>query len=87
MCRLSPVCVKPGDICRIGGKIKTDQHLALELWKNRYLEARLLSLLIIKPKELAAKVLNEMVHSVTPVQVADWFNAYVLKEHPEKELI
>ena len=26
-----------------------------------------------------------MVKSIDFVQVADWFNAYILKEHPEKE--
>lgn len=77
--------VKLGDIRSLGNKIKSDHVLALELWKTKNIDARLLSTLIIKPKNLSTKELDEMVKSIDFVQIADWFNAYVLKDHPEKD--
>lgn len=77
--------VKMGDIRALANKIKTNHDLALELWKTKNIEARLLAILIIKPTLLSAKELDDMVRSIDFAQVADWFNAYILKEHPEKE--
>jgi 3-methyladenine DNA glycosylase AlkD len=77
--------VKLGDIRTVANKIKTDHALALELWKTENIEARLLATLIMKPKELSAKELDEMVKSIAFVQEADWLNAYVVKDHPQAE--
>jgi 3-methyladenine DNA glycosylase AlkD len=74
-----------GDIRTVANKIKTDHALALELWKIENVEARLLATLIIQPKKLLAKELDEMVKSIAFVQEADWLNAYVVKDHPESE--
>jgi 3-methyladenine DNA glycosylase AlkD len=79
--------VKLGDIRNIANKIKSDHELALELWKTNNLDARLLACLIIKPKSLSKEDLAELVTSIDHVQVADWFNAYVLKDHPEKDIV
>src|SRR5687768_4941218 len=65
-----------GDIRTVANKIKTDHALALELWKIENVEARLLATLIIQPKKLLAKELDEMVKSIAFVQEADWLNAY-----------
>jgi len=77
--------VRLGDIHTLGDKIKSDHDLALELWKTGNVEARLLATLIIKPKKLSAKELDEMVKSIDFVQEADWLNSYVIKDHPDKE--
>lgn len=77
--------VKLGDIRTIANGIKTDHALALELWKNENIEARLLATLIIQPKKLSVKELDAMVNSIGFVQEAEWLNSYVVKEHPEKE--
>lgn len=77
--------VKLGDIRTLADKIKTDHALALELWKTENIEAQLLAALIMKPKALSARELDDMVKSITFVQVADWFNAYVVKDHPLSE--
>lgn len=77
--------VKMGDIRKIADKIKSDHALALELWKTENVEARLLAMLIVQPKKLSAKELESMVKSITFVQEAEWFNSYVLKDHPERE--
>ncbi|MEX0685480.1 MAG: DNA alkylation repair protein [Balneolales bacterium] len=77
--------VKLGDIRKISKEIKKNHELALELWKTKIIDAQLLSTLIINPKALSAYELDRMVKSIGFVQVADWFNAYVLKNHPRKE--
>ena len=77
--------LKLGDIRTVGNAIKTDHKLALELWDTGILEARLLATLIIKPKQLSLTEMDKMVRSINFVQLADWFNAYIVKEHPDKE--
>jgi 3-methyladenine DNA glycosylase AlkD len=77
--------VQMGDIRKVAAKIKTDHALALELWKTGNLDARLLAILVMKPKELSAKQLDAMVRDASFAQLADWLNAYVVKEHPDKE--
>lgn len=79
--------VKMGDIRAIAKQIKTDHALALELWETGNLDAKLLALLIIKPKNLPAAEVDRMVRSVGFPQVADWFYSYVVKEHPDKETL
>lgn len=79
--------VKRGDIRAVADKIKTNHALALELWKTENIDARLLATLIIQPKKLSAKELDEMVKSIAFVQEADWLNAYVVKDHPQKEVL
>jgi 3-methyladenine DNA glycosylase AlkD len=77
--------VKLGDIRTLANKIKTNHVLALELWKTDNIDARLLATLVIHPKTLSAKELDEMVKSIVFVQEADWLNAYVVKDHPQRE--
>jgi 3-methyladenine DNA glycosylase AlkD len=77
--------VKLGDIRKVAKKIKTDHTLGLDLWKTENLEARLVAILILKPNDLTIEELDAMVKSITVPQVADWFNSYVLKDHPEKD--
>jgi 3-methyladenine DNA glycosylase AlkD len=77
--------VKMGDIRKIAAKIKSDHKLALALWKSGNIDAKLLALLIIKPKELSRDELDGMARSVEIAWVADWLASYVTKEHPEKE--
>lgn len=79
--------VKHGDIRAIAKKIKTDHDLALELWDTGNVEAQLLATLIIKPKALSADELDKLTRSTTFAHVADWLNAYVVAEHPEKEAL
>jgi len=77
--------VQLGDIRKLAKKIKTGHDLGLELWATKNLDARLLAILLITPKKLSAKELDAMVKSATLPQLADWLNAYVVKEHPDKE--
>lgn len=79
--------VKLGDIRKLADKIKTDHGLALELWKTGNVEARLLAILILKPKELTRDQLDRMVHSLDFSHVADWLSSYVVRNHPDKEAL
>ncbi len=79
--------VQLGDLRKLAAKIKSDHALALELWETGNLDARLLALLILRVKELSAAEVDAMVRSASFAQLADWLNAYVVKEHPEKEAL
>jgi 3-methyladenine DNA glycosylase AlkD len=79
--------VKLGDLRKVAKTIKTDHDLALSLWETGNIDARLLAILLIKPKSLSADEVDRMVRSVTYVQVADWLIAYVVKRHPDKETL
>ena len=79
--------VKLGDIRELAKKIGPDHELALALWESGNIDAQLLATLLIKPKGLSAEEMDRMVRSVTFVQVADWLNAYVVKQHPQKETL
>lgn len=79
--------VKLGDIRKIAAKIKTDHALALELWATGNFEARLLAILILKPKDPSASELDTMVRSHKTPQIADWLSSYIIKDHPDKETL
>ncbi|MBL9001799.1 MAG: DNA alkylation repair protein [Phycisphaerae bacterium] len=79
--------VKLGDIRAIAAELKTNHELALDLWKTGNVEAQLLATLIIRPKSLSSEELDTLTRSTTCAQVADWLNAYVVKEHPEKDAL
>ncbi len=79
--------VETGNIRALAKKIKTDHELALQLWKAGNIDAQLLAILLMKPKSLSAAELDKMVRAATFVWVADWLNAYIVKEHPDKETL
>ena len=79
--------VKLGDIRKVAVRYKSDHDLALALWKTTNLEARLLALLLVKPKKLSRQELDAMVRAASFVQLADWLNAYVVKNHPDNEAL
>ena len=79
--------VQLGNIRKLAKKIKANHDLALALWETENIDARLLAILLIKPKSLSADQMDKMVQSVNFMQVADWLNAYVVKHHPDKEAL
>lgn len=79
--------VKMGDIRAVAKEIKSDHALGIELWKTGNLEARLLSTLIVKPKQCSVEELNEMAADVTLAWLADWLMSNVIRHHPEKEAL
>jgi 3-methyladenine DNA glycosylase AlkD len=79
--------VRHGDIRKLAAKLKTNDQLAIALWDTGNIDAQLLAILLMKPKNLSADEMDPMVRSVTFVQVADWLNSYVVKNHPDKEAL
>ena len=60
--------------------------MAIALWDTGNIDAQLLAILLIKPKDLSRDEMDRMVRSAGFVQVADWLNSYVVKNHPDKEV-
>lgn len=79
--------VQMGDIRKLAAKIKADHALGLALWETGNLDAMHLAVLLITPKKLSAAEVNAMVEAATVPWLADWLNAYVVKEHPDKEAL
>ncbi|MBX3000439.1 MAG: DNA alkylation repair protein [Caldilineaceae bacterium] len=77
--------VRLGDIRKVAAQIKSNDELAMALWETENVDARLLAILLFKPKKLSRDEIDRMVRSANFVQVADWLNAYVVSKHPDKE--
>ena len=68
-------------------QMKADHQSAMDLYDSGIIDAQLLAILLIKPKKLSLDELDRIVRAATFSQVADWVNAYLVKEHPEKEAL
>src|SRR5687768_16893639 len=79
--------VSLGDIRAVAKKVGTDHSLALSLWRTGNVDAQFLATLLIQPKNLSAKEMDRMVRSLSFVRVADWLNAYVVRQHSDKEAL
>lgn len=79
--------VRLGDIRKLAAKIKNDEPLAMALWETENIDARLLAILLIKPKNLSRDEVDRMVRSADFEHVADWLTSYVVKKHPDKEAL
>lgn len=77
--------VRRGDIRKLAAEIKADQELAIGLWDSGNIDARLLAILVMKPKNLSGSEVDRMMRSVNFAGVADWFISYIASKHPEKE--
>lgn len=77
--------VRLGDIRKLAAKIKANHVLAIALWDTGNVDARLLAVLLLKPRNLSRDEMDRMVRSVDCAQVADWLNSNVVKHHPDKE--
>ena len=79
--------VKPGDIRAVAKAIKTNRALAMHLWDSGIVDARLLAILIMKPRALTTTDLDRLIRSNRFLGVSDWLNSYGLKQHPDKEIL
>jgi 3-methyladenine DNA glycosylase AlkD len=79
--------VSLGEIRALAKKIRTDHALALSLWDTGTVDAQFLAALLLEPKKLSARELDRLVRSISFSRVADWLNAYVVAQHPEKETL
>jgi 3-methyladenine DNA glycosylase AlkD len=79
--------VKHGDIRALAKTIGPDRALAVSLWETRNVDAQLLAVLLVRPKDLSAQEVDRLVRSITFGWVADWLIQYVVKQHADKEAL
>ncbi|MDR6320713.1 DNA alkylation repair protein [Actinoplanes couchii] len=77
--------VNLGALRAIAKKIKTDQELAVRLWRTGDSAARLVALLICRPKAFTSDDLDRMLHEPQSPKVRDWLVNYVVKKSPHAE--
>ncbi|HMS56148.1 MAG TPA: DNA alkylation repair protein [Fimbriimonadaceae bacterium] len=77
--------VKMGDIRAVAKKIKPDVDFARALWATGNIDARLVSVLVTKPKQLSSDEVEAMVSEATYPWLADWLSTNIYKQHPEKQ--
>lgn len=69
----------------IAKRLKTQQDLARELWATGDTAARLLALLICRPKQFSREGLDAMLRDARTPKVHDWLVGYVVKKSPHAE--
>jgi 3-methyladenine DNA glycosylase AlkD len=69
----------------VAKRLKTQQDLALELWRTEDVAARLLALLICRPTAFERGELDAMLRQAGPPKVQDWLVNYVVKKSPHSE--
>ena len=65
--------------------LKTDHELAGRLWATGDTAARLVAILICRPKAYSAAELDAMLHDTRVPKVQDWVVSYVVKKNPHVE--
>ncbi|MFC0100576.1 DNA alkylation repair protein [Micromonospora marina] len=77
--------VNLGRLRAIAKRLKTQQELARELWATGDSAARLLALLICRPKAYGRDELDAMLREARTPKVHDWLVNYVVKKSPHAE--
>jgi 3-methyladenine DNA glycosylase AlkD len=77
--------VNLGALRAIAKRLKTQQDLARELWETGNGAARLLALLICRPKAFERDELDTMLRQARTPKVHDWLVNYVVKKNPHAE--
>jgi 3-methyladenine DNA glycosylase AlkD len=79
--------VNLGKLRAIATRLKTQQELARELWETGDTAARLLALLICRPKAFERDELDGMLRQARTPKVHDWLVNYVVKKSPHAEAL
>jgi 3-methyladenine DNA glycosylase AlkD len=77
--------VNLGKLRAVAKRLKTQQELARGLWETADTAARLLALLICRPKAFGRDELDAMVREARAPKVHDWLVNYVVKKSPHAE--
>ena len=77
--------VNLGKLRVIAKRLKTQQELALELWDTGDTAARLLAILICRPKAFGREELDAMLRQARIPKVNDWLVNYVVKKNQHAE--
>lgn len=77
--------VNLGKLRALAKRLKTQQELARELWETDDTAARLLAILICRPKAFERDELDVMVRGARAPKVHGWLVNYVVKKSPHAE--
>ncbi|WP_211270356.1 DNA alkylation repair protein [Streptomyces exfoliatus] len=77
--------VNLGSLRALAKRLKTQQELACRLWETDDTAARLLALLICRPKAFGRDELDAMLREARVPKVHDWLVNYVVKKSPHAE--
>ena len=77
--------VNLGKLRALAKRLKTQQELACRLWETGDSAARLLAILICRPKAFERDALDGMLREARTPKVHDWFVNYVVKKNPHSE--
>ena len=77
--------VNLGELRALAKRLKTQQELARQLWATDDTAARLLAILICRPKKFERDELDVMLRQARTPKVHDWLVNYVVKKNPHCE--
>ncbi|MEU8119200.1 DNA alkylation repair protein [Spirillospora sp. NPDC049024] len=77
--------VNLGKLRALAKRLKTQHELACRLWETDDSAARLLALLICRPKAFERDELDAMLREARTPKVHDWLVSYVVKKNPHCE--
>jgi len=77
--------VNLGKLRAVAKRLRTQQDLAVELWRTGDTAARLVALLICRPKAFGRDDLDTMLREARTPKVHDWLVNYVVKKSPHAE--
>lgn len=77
--------VNLGALRALAKRLKTQPDLARELWTTTDTAARLLAILICRPKQFTAADLTTMLREARTPKVHDWLVNYVARKHPQAD--
>jgi len=71
----------------VAKRLKTQPELAVELWATGQTPARLVALLVCRPKQFSEAELDAMLREARVPKVHDWLVNYVVKKSPHVEAL
>ncbi|RTL61540.1 MAG: DNA alkylation repair protein [Pseudonocardiaceae bacterium] len=71
----------------VAKRLRTQQDLAVELWATDDTAAKLLALLICRPRAFELEQLDTMIRESRTPKVHDWLVNYVVKKNPHAEAL
>nr|WP_206038110.1 DNA alkylation repair protein [Rhodococcus sp. HNM0569] len=69
----------------VAKRLKTQHELARELWQTGDASARLVAILVARPKAFTEDELDAMLRDARVPKVRDWLTGYVVKKSPHAE--
>ncbi|HEV7653088.1 MAG TPA: DNA alkylation repair protein [Actinophytocola sp.] len=77
--------VNLGRLRALAKRLRTQQEVARQLWETDDTAARLVAILICRPKAFGRDELDDMLRAARTPKVHDWLVSYVVKKNPHSE--